>query len=174
MYQPSAPLLTHSNAFRPQFLNSERFKPLEIDPLYFPHTLPPPWPGLCRRKYIPSDACRIWGVQLTLIRCLLRLENMLDLYAANLCKLHVCSMSPMCATTSAKPDFSHVDRHSSSPDIIVSHSYMPSLARCPSTPQHPTVLCGCKLILCSSTETWAVTIGCYRGASTFYPALIGS
>ena len=73
----------------------------------------------------------------------------------------------------SKTWFSHVDRHSSSPDIIVSHSYMPSLARCPSTPQHPTVLCECKLILCSSTETWVVTIGCYRGASTFYPALIG-
>jgi hypothetical protein len=67
-----------------------------------------------------------------------------------------------------------VDRHSASPYIIVSHSYMLSLARCPSAPQRPAVLCGCKLMLCSSTETWAVTMGCYRGASTFYPALLGS
>jgi hypothetical protein len=41
MYPLSAPSLAHSNAFRPQFLNLERFEPSEIDPWYFCH-IPPP------------------------------------------------------------------------------------------------------------------------------------
>ena len=68
----------------------------------------------------------------------------------------------------------HVDRHSASANIIVSHSYTPSLARCPSAPQCSTALCRFKLMLHSTTETCAINIGCYRGASAFCPALIGS
>ena len=63
----------------------------------------------------------------------------------------------------SKTWFSHVDRRSASANIIVYHSYTPNLARCPSAPQRSTALCGCKLMLHSTTETCAVTIGCYRG-----------
>ena len=63
----------------------------------------------------------------------------------------------------SKTWFSHVDRHSASANIIVYHSYTPNLARCPSASQRSTVLCGCKLMLHSTTETCAITIGCYRG-----------
>ena len=63
----------------------------------------------------------------------------------------------------SKTWFSHVDRHSASANIIVYHSYTPNLARCPSAPQRSTALCGRKLMLHSTTETCAVTIGCYRG-----------
>jgi len=39
---PSAPSLTDSNAFRPWFLNSEKFEPSEMDPWYFCHMPTPP------------------------------------------------------------------------------------------------------------------------------------
>ena len=48
IYPPSAPLLTHSSAFGPRFLNSGRSKPSELDPWHFPHIPPSPRLNVCR------------------------------------------------------------------------------------------------------------------------------
>ena len=48
MYPPSAPLLTHSSALGPRFLNSGRSKPSELDPWNFPHIPPSPGLNVCR------------------------------------------------------------------------------------------------------------------------------